>query len=159
MDKFNFVVIRKPYVEESEQISEILAHNARQGLVLKRDEDEIRNSIDTFLVADLHNEIIGVVSRYDYGQGLMEIRSLAVADLYKKYGIGSVLVKTMIRIIRRDGGRKIFALTYTPEFFRKNSFSEVPKESLPEKIWKDCRFCKDKDNCGETALVLKDSIT
>ncbi|PKL17488.1 MAG: GNAT family N-acetyltransferase, partial [Spirochaetae bacterium HGW-Spirochaetae-5] len=32
----------------------------------------------------------------------------------------------------------------------------VPKDDFPEKIWKDCDNCKDKDKCGETALIYKD---
>jgi len=149
----DFVVIRKPFVEDAETISVLMRPHADKGVMLQRDEDEIRNSIDTFLVAEFEGRVIGAVSRYDYGMGLFEVRSLVVADGHGKAGIGSVLLQILIKTMIRDGAKKIFALSYSPDFFRKNGFAEVLKETLPEKIWKDCRFCKDVDNCGETALV------
>ncbi|MCL1911768.1 MAG: GNAT family N-acetyltransferase [Leptospirales bacterium] len=149
----DFVVIRKPFVEDAEIINALMRPHADKGVVLQRDADEIRNAIDTFLVAEFKGRVIGSVSRYDYGAGLFEVRSLVVADEYGKAGIGSVLLRNLIKALTRDGAKKIFALSYSPDFFKKNGFAEVAKETLPEKIWKDCRFCKDADNCGETALV------
>ncbi|MDR3237682.1 MAG: GNAT family N-acetyltransferase [Spirochaetia bacterium] len=151
----NFIIVRKPFVDEAEAINALMRAHADKGVLLQRDVDEIRNAIDTFIVAELNEKVIGAVSRYDYGQGLIEVRSLVVDDEHGKGGIGSVLVKNLIRVLLRDGAKKIFALSYSPDFFKKNGFIEVPKETLPEKIWKDCRFCKDRDNCGETALVYK----
>jgi len=149
----NFVVIRKPFVEDAEVINALMRSHADKGIMLQRDADEIRNAIDTFIVAEFEGKVIGSVSRYDYGMGLFEVRSLVVADEHGKAGIGSVLLQNLIRVLTRDGAKKIFALSYSPDFFRKNGFVGVPKETLPEKIWKDCRFCKNVDNCGETALV------
>ena len=149
----DFLVIRKPFVDDAETISSLVRFYSDKGIMLPRDTDEIRNAIDTFLVAELDGKIIGAISRYDYGMGLFEVRSLVVADEYGKAGIGSILLQNLIKVIIRDGAEKIFALSYSPDFFRKNRFTDVPKETLPEKIWKDCRFCKDVNNCGETALV------
>ena len=148
-----FIVIRKPFVEDAETLSALIRLHADKGVMLPRDEDEVRNAIDTFLVAEFEGKIIGSVSRYDYGKGLFEIRSLVVTDEHGKAGIGSILLQNMIKNLIRDGAQKIFALSYSPDFFRKNGFAEVTRETLPEKIWKDCRFCKNADNCGETALV------
>jgi amino-acid N-acetyltransferase len=152
-----FIIIRKPYTDEAESISELLASYAQKGIVLPRTVDEIRNSLETWLVAEYDNKIVGAVSRYDYGQKLLEIRSLVVSNDYSKQGIGSILVKLMIRELQREGKEKLFVLTYSPEFFKKNGFLEVPKGSLPEKIWKDCINCVNKDSCGETALIFAHS--
>lgn len=152
----DYIIIRKPFVEEAEAINSLMSKHADTGLILQRDVDEIRNAIDTFIIAEKDGQIIGSVSRYDYGQGLYEVRSLVVTESMGKTGIGSVLVKTLIRTLKREGAKKIFALTYSPDFFRKNGFTEVARETLPEKIWKDCRFCKDRDCCGETAVVCEE---
>lgn len=151
----DYIVIRKPFVEDAETINTLMRAHVDTGIILQRDVDEIRNSIDTFLVAEFNSRVIGAVSRYDYGQGLFEVRSLVVSDEFGQKGIGSVLIKNLIRILMRENAKKIFALSYSPSFFQKNGFFEVPKETLPEKIWKDCRCCKNRDNCGETALVYK----
>ncbi len=152
----DYIIIRKPFVEEAEAINALMSRHADTGLILQRDVDEIRNSIDTFIIAEKDGAVIGSVSRYDYGQGLYEVRSLVVTESMGKTGIGSVLVRTLIRTLKREGAKKIFALTYSPDFFRKNGFTEVARETLPEKIWKDCRFCKDRDRCGETAVVCEE---
>lgn len=149
-------IIRKPYPNEASAIKRLMAVHAESGLLLQRDEEEIREAIKTFLIAELDKKIIGSVSGYGYDSGLFEIRSLVVAEEYGGYGVGSVLLKRLIAELKEKKARKIFALSYSPEFFRKNGFHDVPKETLPEKIWKDCVFCKNRDNCGETALVYLD---
>jgi amino-acid N-acetyltransferase len=98
---------------------------------------------------------VGCVSYYDYGQNLYEIRSLAVKAEYEKKGLGSKLVAAIITAIPANPLPKIFALSYSPEFFKKNNFFEVAKETLPEKIWKDCSKCVNLENCDETALVYR----
>ena len=151
----DYIVIRKPFVNEAEPINGLMRAHIEKGVILQRDVDEIRNAIDTFIIAEHNETVIGAVSRYDYGQGLFEVRSLVVSDEFGKKGVGSILIKNLIRTLIRENAKKIFALSYSPYFFKQNGFFEVPKETLPEKIWKDCQFCKNKDNCGETALVYK----
>lgn len=99
--------------------------------------------------------IAGVISYHDYGRHLKEIRSLAVRDADSRKGVGSRLVRHLIKQLSREGSPKIFVLSYSPVFFIKNGFAPVDKETFPEKIWKDCINCPDQENCGETALVYQ----
>ncbi len=157
MEKHSFIFIMPPSKADAESIRDIMHEYAIKGIILERSVEDIRDSINSFLVAKKDNKIIGIIARYDYGQKLIEIRSLAVKSSYAGYKIGTRLLEAMVNIIRQEDGYKIFSLSYAPEFFKKNGFIEVPKGSLPEKIWKDCINCKDKENCGETALMFSQS--
>jgi amino-acid N-acetyltransferase len=153
VSNYTYIFLRKPLKSESLDIKDLITLYSKNGLLLLRDEIEILHSIDAFIIAEHNSCIVGCISYYDYGQNLYEIRSLAVKPEYGKKGLGSKLVASIIATIPSEPMPKIFALSYSPDFFRKNNFFEAPKETLPEKIWKDCSNCINLENCGETALV------
>jgi amino-acid N-acetyltransferase len=51
------------------------------------------------------------------------------------------------------GVKRVFALTYQPDFFERLGFKKVDKAVLPHKIWTDCLKCVKFPDCDETALV------
>ncbi len=147
--------IRPALEEDIPVILDILQPFASEGIILPRTSEEIRNSLQYFFVAEKHNCICGVISYHDYGPTLKEIRSLAVLQAEAGRGLGSALVQWVSDYLRqRHPGSKIFVLTYSPEFFKKLAFEEVDKNLLPEKIWKDCQNCPNRNHCTETALIL-----
>jgi amino-acid N-acetyltransferase len=115
--------------------------------------DDIRSNIDCFIVAAKDDRVIGTITYYDYGKNLIEVRSLAVEESFHRFGIGRELLLKLIRQVKSEKEIKIFTLTYRPDFFEKNGFMAVSKDNFPEKIWKDCDKCRDREKCGETAMV------
>ncbi|MGV7927751.1 MAG: GNAT family N-acetyltransferase [Spirochaetota bacterium] len=147
--------IREACPADVESIHRLLQPYALENIILERSREEIAKSIDKFLVASYNKDIVGAVSYYDYGPVLKEVRSLAVRKDVGNNGTGSALVRGLLTmLLGRFPGAKIFVLTYSPGFFGRLGFIEVPRETLPEKIWKDCDHCKNRDVCGETALVF-----
>lgn len=144
--------IRAAVPEDIAAIHAIIQDYADEGIILARTVDEIREHLASFLVAETDEGIIGVIAYYDYGYGLKEIRSLCVRRDVVRSGIGSKLLAAMIGKLRDQGRPRIFVLSYSPGFFRKNGFREVSMDSLPEKIWKDCLTCHHYEDCNETAL-------
>jgi amino-acid N-acetyltransferase len=134
-------------------IYNLIKHYADEGVILERSINDIALNINNFLVAVSGDKTIGCVTFHDYGNNLKEIRSLAVDSSYTRSGIGKLLLSEMIARINSTCKSKIFTLTYRPDFFCNNGFNVVPKSEFPEKIWKDCVNCKDRENCGETAMV------
>lgn len=63
---------------------------------------------------------------------LAEIRSLAVSSQYQKIGIGKNLVKQCLKEARTLGLKRVFALTYQPDFFKKLGFEDFDKAGLPQ---------------------------
>jgi amino-acid N-acetyltransferase len=49
--------------------------------------------------------------------------------------------------------KKVFTLTYVPDFFKKLGFIEIDKAKLPNKIWADCIHCQYFPDCREIALI------
>lgn len=149
-------LIRTALIEDAEPIYKLIKNYAEKGVILERSLDDIRENISNFLVAVTGNTIIGSITHYDYGKNLKEVRSLAVDESFHGSGIGRALLAGLIKQVRLENPSKIFTLTYRPDFFEKNGFIAVPKDEFPEKIWKDCDNCKDKDKCGETAMIYKE---
>lgn len=147
--------IRTAEEKDVEPIHKLIMHYASKGVILERSIDDIKNNLGSFLVAELNGVITGTVTHYDYGENLKEVRSLAVTESARGHGIGRELLLQLIRNIKSKSDAKIFTLTYKPGFFSRNGFVVVSKSEFPEKIWKDCLNCKDRDNCGETALVYQ----
>ncbi|MEJ5361649.1 MAG: N-acetyltransferase [Spirochaetota bacterium] len=146
--------IRKATSDDAEHILALLSSYVKKGILLPRSKEEIEKTSDSFTVAIAQNKIIGVVSHYKYNNKLFEIRSLAVNSRYHHKGIGKQLVAYAIEdILQQHKDAKIFCLTYNPSFFKKAGFMAVAKETLPDKIWKDCQYCQHRDNCTETAMV------
>jgi len=85
---------------------------------------------------------------------LAEIRTLAVRRDRQGMDVGRDLVRACLDEARSLGVKRVFTLTYVPEFFVKMGFSEVDKGSLPHKIWADCIHCQYFPECKEVALVI-----
>ncbi len=147
--------IRTADTADAESIYNLIKYYAEKGVILERTMDDINDNIGNFLVAVSDGRIIGSITHYDYGKNLKEVRSLAVDSSFQGKGIGKALLSELIAQTDHENKVKIFTLTYKPGFFEKNGFIPVPKSDFPEKIWKDCTNCKDKEKCGETALVYK----
>jgi amino-acid N-acetyltransferase len=147
--------IRPAQEKDIEPIHGLIRHYALRGVILERSREDIQDNLQNFLVVEDSGTVIGAATFYDYGATLKEIRSFAIEEKYHGRGIGSELLKKLVENIDRKDITRIFTLTYKPEFFTKNGFTVVSKNSFPEKIWKDCRNCKDQENCGETALIYR----
>ena len=149
--------IRAACKSDAAPIAGLLAPYARSGVVLPRSEDEIRQHIHNFLVAEDHDgtpSICGCVALRDYSAGLFEVRSLAVAATKAGFGLGSQLIKASITEAKDRGATRVFALTLRAHLFQRVGFQVVAKEMFPQKVWTDCKHCKKLQCCDETAVLL-----
>jgi len=89
-----------------------------------------------------------------YWEDLAEIKSLAVSEDQQDRGFGSKLVRACLQEARSLGIRKVFALTYVPDFFMRLGFKEVDRSIFPQKIWADCLKCPKFPDCDEVALAI-----
>ncbi|MFD2116144.1 N-acetyltransferase [Paenibacillus yanchengensis] len=149
------VICRQAVVEDVEQLYELIHSYAVQGIMLPRTREALAASIDSFVVAELENKIVGCGSLTILGADLVEIRSLGMSEQYKGYGIGSKLVEQLIEQAKELKISKIMALTYAVPFFERNGFHIVEKEIFPEKVWTDCAICPKRFACDEIAVMKK----
>jgi amino-acid N-acetyltransferase len=152
------VMIRKALIEDVRHIHKLLSHYANQGLLLPRSLSELYDHLRDFFVAidpSGENHIVGACALGICWEDLAEIRSLAVVENRKGRGIGSQLVEACMHEARSLGLKRIFTLTYSPEFFIRLGYKEVEKSILPHKIWADCLKCPKFPDCDEIAMVIE----
>jgi len=121
--------------------------------MLPRSLSELYESMRDFIVCKDNGKILGVCALHIIWEDLAEIRSLAVDRGYQKLGIGKDLVRRCLKEARDLGLKRVFALTYNPEFFKKMGFVDIDKSSLPQKIWGDCLRCHKFPECDENAVI------
>ncbi|WP_239617442.1 N-acetyltransferase [Cohnella mopanensis] len=147
------IVCRKALPEDVDALYELIQGYAANGIMLPRSREALTRNIDTFIVAQDGDRLIGCGSLCRLGSDLVEIRSLGIVDGYKGQGVGSRLVDALIEEARVQGIPKVMALTYEAAFFQKNGFKIVDKEIFPEKVWTDCVNCPKQHCCDEIAVV------
>jgi amino-acid N-acetyltransferase len=99
------------------------------------------------------NGIIGCCALQFCWEDLAEIRSLAVHPEYLKNKIGTRLAETALSEAKSFNIRRVFTLTYRPDFFKKFGFKQIDRSELPLKIWADCILCVKFPDCDETAMM------
>jgi amino-acid N-acetyltransferase len=146
------MIFRKARIADVEKMMLLINNNAEQGLMLPRSRNMLYENIREFLLAEDAQQIVGVASLHILWSDLAEIRALAVADGYKRKGIGSKIVKNLEEEAKELGCSRVFALTYQPEFFKYCGYAEISKEQMPQKVWSECINCIKFPNCDEIAV-------
>lgn len=145
--------IRKALTPDIKTIHKLINEFAKKGQMLPRSLNDLYENIRDFIIAENDGDILGVCALHILWEDLAEIRSLVVKNEFQKKGIGKNLVKKCIREANKFGVKKVFVLTYIPDFFRKIGFKEIDKSKLPQKIWGDCIKCPKFPECDEIALI------
>jgi amino-acid N-acetyltransferase len=98
-------------------------------------------------------QVIGCGALQICWEDLAEIRSLAVHPDFERRRIGTKLMEAVINEARSLNVKKIFTLTYEPDFFSRFDFHVIDRADLPLKIWADCIICVKFPDCDETAMM------
>ncbi len=147
-------MIRKAQVTDVKNIQKLLMTFANRGDMLPRSLSELYESIRDFYVVEEDGLLLGASALHIVWEDLAEVRSVAVMEDSGRKGIGSLLVQECIAEARAIGLRRIFCLTYKPDFFAKHGFCLVDKSELPHKVWGDCIKCAKFPDCDENAMIL-----
>jgi amino-acid N-acetyltransferase len=155
-NKKRYPLIRKAVSADVKSIHEILTNYAGKELLLPRSLSELYEQLRNYYILDggPQDPFLGVCGLGICWDNLAEIESLAVVESQQKTGFGRKLVEKCLEEARLLGLKKVFTLTYVPEFFMKLGFSEVEKSILPHKIWADCLKCPKFPDCDETAMMI-----
>lgn len=146
--------IRKAKVADVPGIYKLIEQYAKSGDLLIRTPTSICEDLLSFYVAVEENEVVGAGSLYIYDESLSEIRSLAVSDDHKGKGIGKKITQIIVDDAKQLGIERMISLTYQIEFFTKLKFHIIEKETIPQKVRKDCLGCPKFFACDETAMII-----
>ena len=145
--------IRKTKISDLKYIHKLINDFARREAMLPRSLSELYESMRDFIVCEDNGKILGACALHIIWEDLAEVRSLAVDTGHQKMGIGKALVRRCLKEAKELGLKRVFALTYNPEFFKKLGFVDIDKSSLPQKIWGDCLRCHKFPECDENAVI------
>jgi len=146
-------MIRKAFIKDINKIQKLINFFAKKDVMLPRSLNEIYENLRDFWVIEEGNKVIGCVALHVSWEDLAEIRSLAVAENRQGQGIGRKLILACLAEAKELGAKRVFALTYKPNFFKKLGFKKVSHSQLPHKIWAECIKCCKFPNCQEIALL------
>jgi amino-acid N-acetyltransferase len=147
-------MIRKAEIRDVKEIQKLLMNYASRGDMLSRSLSELYESLRDFYVSEDEGALLGTAALHIVWEDLAEVRSVAVAENAGRKGIGSQLVQACIAEARQIGLKRLFCLTYKPDFFAKHGFRLVDKSELPHKVWGDCIKCVKFPDCDENAMIL-----
>jgi len=154
-------IVRNAGFSDAEGIFSLIKAYPKE--LLARPISDIAENIDRSLVCTRKGQVVGTVSWSilpEIGHirhPAVEIKSLAVKKSLKTHGVGRLLVQAAIERIRVLHPSQIIVLTFTPGFFAKMGFHEVPKASLMHKLYMGCINCVKYDSpftCPEVAMSM-----
>lgn len=147
--------IREAEPGDVEDIYRLIAAFSPSKVLLARSREDITYYLGNFVVGVFGGKICGCCAVRDFGNDLLEVRSLAVHPDFQGKGVGRAMLKAIITGLNLHRERwRLFALTLVPHFFAALGFRQVSKDMFPEKIWSDCAFCPKKEHCDEVAVTL-----
>ncbi len=144
---------RRAKISDAPAIHALIAHYAAQGLLLPRAVEEIRANIGHFIVQEENRQVVSCLSLEGYGADLAEIRSIAVDPENRRQGFGARLIASALAEARHRGIARVFAVTHAPKFFERQGFAAATRQSLAEKIERDCRTCSQQRTCKLVAVI------
>ncbi len=151
--------LRKARITDVKGVHKLLMNtNADDGLVLPRSYNQLYSHLrDFFVVVDdgADDEVLACCALSICWENLAEVRSLVVAREQRGHGLGRKLVEACVSDALTLGIYRVFALTNTTPFFAKMGFTEVSKDSLPQKVWSDCLNCPRFPDCDEVAMLME----
>jgi len=145
--------IRNAKLRDASSIASLIAYYSSNNLLLPRTAESVIEGIRNFIVADAGGEIIGCCAIAFFTEELAEIRSVAVDEKYRGKGVGKGLVAKAEEILKEEGIKDSFVLTYVEDFFSKIGYVKIDKSKFPQKIWRDCLSCPKIIQCDEIAMV------
>ena len=148
-------MLRKAQIKDVKEIQKLLTFYANRGEMLSRSLSELYESVRDFYVCEEGGKLLGACALHIMWEDLAEIRSVAVSEDVRRHGLGTRLVTACLDEARQLGLKKLFCLTYKPEFFARFGFVIVDKSELPHKVWRDCINCVKFPDCDEIAMILE----
>ena len=148
------ICYRKATFGDVEQIFKLVNIYAAEGLMLARSRNNLYETLRDMYVAEEDGKILGVGGLHIVWDEMAELRTLAVDKQALRHHIGGNIVKHLIEEGKTLGIKRVFTLTYQDKFFASLGFKLANKDTMPQKVWKDCIDCPKFPNCDEIAMDI-----
>lgn len=116
----------------------------------------VEEHILNFMLALEGEKVVGCAG-LEVHQGSGLLRSVAVAEEYRRMGIGAKLTEGMLDLARHKNLTSLSLLTETAaDFFLRFSFAQIPRAELPASLQASQEL---QGACPETAIAMTLSLT
>jgi amino-acid N-acetyltransferase len=146
--------IRKARIQDVLAIHRLINFWAEKGEMLPRSMNEVYENLRDYFVCCEDEKLVGCAALHIMWSDLAEVKSVAVAPECQGKGIGRQLLKCCLNEAKQLGLPRVFALSFKPQFFVKNGFEVIDKNTLPQKVWSECIKCPKFPDCNETAVQM-----
>jgi amino-acid N-acetyltransferase len=148
-------MIRKANIQDIKAIHRLLQEYGKKEELLARPLSQLYDHLRDFSVyMDENNQrLTGCCALQICWEDLAEIRSLAVHPDHMGKNIGKQLTETVLQEAKSFQVKRVFTLTYKPNFFKQFGFVTIERSELPLKIWGDCIICVKFPDCDEIAMM------
>ena len=146
-------VPRKATVADVPRLQKLINGFADKDEMLHRSLNELYEYVRDFHVIEENGDLLACAAIHVTWDDLAELKSVAVAPQTQGRGLGKIIVDRCLAEARELGLRRVFALTYKPEFFEKRGFQIIDRNMLPHKVWGECIKCHKFPNCNEIAMM------
>lgn len=146
-------MIRRPRVQDVPDMVALINGRAAKGEILPRSQNHVYQNIRDFLVMEIGGTMAACGALHVLWSDIGEIRALASAPGAPE-GCQQDLVRALLAEGRRIGLPRVFAFTYSPQFFLDLGFALAAREALPRAAWRECIDCVKFPNCDETTVVI-----
>ncbi|MHC4915234.1 MAG: N-acetyltransferase [Planctomycetota bacterium] len=146
--------VRKARMGDVEAMHELINRHAKKGSMLARSRMELYENLRDFFVAAEKRRVFGTAALHISWESLAEVKSVAVCETAQTKGLGRRLLRACMREAAKLGARRVFVLTYVPDFFEKAGFKRIDRADLPHRIWAECVRCPEFPDCGEIPMAV-----
>ncbi len=148
-------MIRKANLRDVKAIHRLLQEYGKKEELLARPLSQLYDHVRDFsvYVDQDSQQLTGCCALQICWEDLAEIRSLAVHPEHRGKNIGTQLAETVLQEAKSFQVKKVFTLTYKPNFFKQLGFTIIERSDLPLKIWGDCIICVKFPDCDEIAMM------
>jgi len=148
-------MIRKATIKDVKPIHRLLQEYGKKEELLARPLSQLYDHVRDFSVHidNKSQQLTGCCALQFCWEDLAEIRSLAVHPDHRGKNIGTTLTETVLNEAKTFNVKKVFTLTYKPDFFKQFGFVQIERSDLPLKIWGDCIICVKFPDCDEIAMM------
>ena len=146
-------ILRRARVTDVPAAHELINLCAAEGVMLPRARGKIYDFLRDFVVYEEDGNVVAAGALHIVWEDLGEVRSVAVKEPNRGRGIATKIVEHLLSEAILLGLRRVFVLTFIPEFFERFGFELVERSTLPHKVWADCVHCPRFPDCGEVSMV------
>jgi amino-acid N-acetyltransferase len=119
------LLIRPARTADIPAVREICEPLVESRILLGKELVELYESVQEFVVAEVDGRVVGCGALHFMWRDLAEVRTLAVAQDFKRQGLGAKMLAHLLERAEIIGAKRVFCLTFETEFFSSFGFEEI----------------------------------